>query len=111
MTDPRHVDDPQEGYYLTRLVKGGAAVPARIWFEDGPRDRETGELVGDQPGFQCLIAGKPDDAEERWTWMGARITEAEYDQRMATLAWAEGTTAAEAQPDQPVDLTKAHPIF
>jgi hypothetical protein len=58
------VDQPEPGYYITRLVKGGPLVPVLIWLEDGERD-EAGDLLGDQR-LMCLVNGEPRDPMQEW---------------------------------------------
>jgi len=43
----RHMEDPECGFYRTRLVNGGPYVPVRIWL-DQEIDPETGELLSDE---------------------------------------------------------------
>lgn len=50
--DPRPIQDaygfPLPGCYVTRFSKDCAPVPVVIWWEDGDRDPETGDLLSDQ---------------------------------------------------------------
>lgn len=39
---------PEPGYYKTKARKGGDYIPVRVWYQDGDRDEETGELLSDQ---------------------------------------------------------------
>lgn len=43
----RHMEDPECGFYRTRLVRGGPHVPVRIWI-DQEIDPKTGELLSDE---------------------------------------------------------------
>ncbi|WP_166461941.1 hypothetical protein [Paracoccus alkanivorans] len=44
---PRTEDDPQPGFYKTRMVRNGPFVPVEIWLEQ-EIDPETGELTADE---------------------------------------------------------------
>jgi hypothetical protein len=50
---PVHDDDPQAGFFAVRKFRygewvKGPFVPARVWWEDGEIDPETGELLSDE---------------------------------------------------------------
>ena len=110
MTDI-HVDDPQEGYFLGRLVKSGQLLPSRIWLRDGERDPDTGELVSDQT-LHCTIGDEECDANREWPYLARYpITKEEYDAKMRVLRWADGTTAPEGSPNRPVDLLRSPSVF
>lgn len=74
---PIHLNDPQAGFFVRRLVRGGPWVPCRIWLEQ-EIDEDTGELIS-EPVFRCLINGKPADASDQWSWLaGHPITEKQF---------------------------------
>lgn len=70
-----HMDDPQCGWFKTRLVRGGPFVPAIIKVE-----REicamTGELLDDER-LVCLVDGERRDPARVWTYLRA-ISRDEY---------------------------------
>ena len=100
-------EEPQSGWYKTRLVRLGPFVPARIWIE-AEIDRETGELLGDET-LQCEVNGQHADAEQQWPWLCQNpITEAEYRYMTALrqhVGWYEPDHPT-ANPRQSVDWTK-----
>lgn len=100
-------DEPQCGWYKTRLAKGGPWVPARIWMYQ-PTDAETGELDGDET-LQCEIDGRWADAGDKWIWLCQHpITEAEFNYLTAARQWAQENAPDEplANPRQRVDWLK-----
>ena len=64
-----HEDEPQAGFFKTRLAYRGVFWPARIWIVS-PID-DDGELVAAE-WFACEVAGEPRDAEEQWVWLAKR---------------------------------------
>ena len=85
--------DPQEGFWLMRVHKQGALVPARIWYERLPE--HAGLPVDPWPnsearilGIFAEIAGKACPVDEVWLRRGTPITEAEYRFRSDETAWA-----------------------
>lgn len=109
---PLIVDQPQEGFFRTRLVRGGPFVPVMIWF--GPsHDPETGEPCDRSPRWQALRNGDECDASEVWNWCaGNPITEAEYRHLLAVKDWAvrHAPNEPEAQPYQAVSVRTAAPV-
>lgn len=88
-------EEPQVGYYQTRMVKGGPMVPARIWMYQ-PIDADSGELVGDEI-LQAEINGAYAVPEAAWPGLcGNPITEQEWRYLTATVTWA-----MEFAPDDP----------
>lgn len=57
-------DDPQCGYYQTKLVRYGPFVPARIWREPAV-DEATGKPTG-QEILLCHVASRSRDARNMW---------------------------------------------
>ena len=107
------VNDPLDGFYRTKLVKGGPWVPVRIWTEDGDRCEETGELLSDQI-IRCRVGGQDSDPFAVWTYCaGSPITEAEYDFMLANAEWCRdhAPEEPEANPRQAVDIDDLPPIF
>lgn len=106
------VDQPQEGYYRTRLVRGGPFVPVKIW-HGPPHDPETGEELDRSPRWQALVNGEERDAREIWNWCADKpISESEYRYMLAVKNWAETHAPAEpeANPYQRADARTAAPV-
>ena len=94
------IDQPREGFYATRFVRGGPRVPARIWREDGVLKAECN--------------GKTANPFALWPRvMGREITEREYRHLTDLATWCLAYAPHEppARPDQPIDLGKQEPIF
>lgn len=71
-----HINEPEPGFYKTRLIKGGPFVPCRIWLEQ-PVD-DAGELCS-EPKLRCEIDGREANPFDRWSWLAGRpISEEEY---------------------------------
>lgn len=76
-------NEPQTGYYALRKFdysawRNGPFIPARIWWEPGLIDPETGELLTDER-CRAEIDGKEVNPWSSWTWIARRpITEAEW---------------------------------
>ena len=73
---PIHEDQPQQGFYAVRRFRygewaRGPFVPARIWWEPGEIDPDTGELLTDER-CRCEIDGRPADPWRNWTWLARR---------------------------------------
>lgn len=97
MTAPR-IDQPEAGFFWTRLVKGGPKVGVRIWLEKS----SAPDRVAD---WRAEIDGKPADANEAWNHNAhRRITEAEYRFLVADSAHAKAHRPDDprATPDLPV---------
>lgn len=87
-------DKPEEGYYQTRLVRGGVFVPVHLWKE------------GEE--WKALLDGEPytGDILHLWVWcMGRPVPEHEYEYLLARGRHARRWTpeAPAANPHQPVD--------
>lgn len=103
------IDRPQEGWFRTRLVKGGPLVPARIW-RSVATDPLTGEALDRSPILQAEINGKPIDPYELWPRVAdRRITEAEFKFMTADSEWCQRHAPNEpaANPGKPIDLRTA----
>lgn len=95
LAPPIHSDDPQCGWYRTKLTRGGVWVPAQIWLHQKV-DKLTGQLEDDER-FCCVIHGQHKDPFEQWHWLAPEpIDQDEYDYLTKSLAWA-----AEYEPDSP----------
>lgn len=80
---PTHPDDPQQGYFAVRRFPygkwpKGPLVPARIWWEPGQIDPETGELCSDER-CRAEVDGRPINPWSTWSWLAKRpIPESEW---------------------------------
>lgn len=95
----RQMLNPQEGYWLIRLVKGGPRVPACIrYMETIVEPGEPGNRMdGTRPRYlAAFVNGEPVALDRVWLSRGDAISEAEHDFRVADAAWA-----AEHAPDEP----------
>jgi len=105
-------EEPQCGWYMRRLVKGGPHVPARIWYES--ETDADGELTGDEV-MRCEVNNKYEDPEEQWLWLaGKPILPVEYDYLTAVRNYAVAHAPDEplANPRRPIDWAKTElPIF
>lgn len=78
-----HEGEPQEGFYAVRRFSygkwvQGPFVPARVWWEPGQIDPETGELLTDER-CRAEVDGKELNPWTNWTWIGRRpISESEF---------------------------------
>lgn len=113
MTDPIDINDPQEGFYKRRLVRNGVWVPARIWWEYGEIDQESGHKMEDDV-LCCIVNGRRRDPYKEWTWLAKhRITEADYNFMVddALDAKAHRPDDPKANPRKPADIGKMRSIF
>lgn len=90
-------ETPHCGWFMTRVVRGGPWVPAKIWIEQEVCE-ETGELLSDEI-MRCEIAGREQDPCEVWHWLYREpIEESAYLYLMAraeyATAWAPDEPAA-----------------
>lgn len=75
-------DEPQCGYFKTKLIRFGEFVPARIWRE-AEYSTETGEKTGREI-LLCHVGNKPRDARAMWPRLSmACIDKPTYDEMMA----------------------------
>lgn len=111
---PIHDDEPQEGCFKRRMVKGGPWVPVRIWWHEGERD-EAGDLLEDE-GFRCLVKGRPESPYDAWVRLlpsPFEISEDEYHYLLRLCDWAEAHARndAYANPRKAIDLNTMPPLF
>lgn len=107
------IDQPQAGFFRTRLVKGGPYVGARIWLEP-PIDPLTGEAMDRPPMMLAELAGKPIDPIELWPSVAGRnIPEQEYRYLIGVAGWAaeHAPNAPEATPREPINLNRLPSLF
>ena len=115
MAGPIDINEPQEGFYRRRLVRGGPWVPARIWWVRGDIDPETGHQMSDDV-LHCLVNGKPADPYKQWIFLaGHRLKDGEaeylYMVNDAVHAKAHRPDDAKANPHEPIDLGRMKPVF
>ncbi len=100
-------EEPQDGYFKRRLVRGGPWVAARIW-----REREKDFLTNKHTDFDilhCEVAGKRRNAAQQWEALGRwPITKADFDYLVKHSEWAKqhAPTTASANPDKKIDWNK-----
>ena len=100
-------NDPQDGFFQRKLVKGGPWIPARIW-----RDAEKDFVTDQETGFdvvKCEVAGKPRHPLKEFDALGRYpITKEKFDHLMAVGNWAKtyAPNSSEANPTQPIDWNK-----
>lgn len=80
---PVYEMEPQAGFFAVRKFKYtawrlGPFVPARVWWEPGELDPETGELLSDER-CRAEVDGVEIDPWRTWTWIARRpISEGEW---------------------------------
>lgn len=80
MQPRRRIDDPQVGFWMVRLVKGGREVPACIQYESTTSEPGNPEnLMERSPMLTARINGEIVDTGEVWERRGREISKAEYD--------------------------------
>jgi len=89
-------EDPQSGFYRTKLVKGGPYVTARIW-------RTKWNATQDQ--VKCEIAGKPRDPHQHWPGLSLKPIPRENFNVMTKRSDNAPRHAPEANPNKPIDRT------
>lgn len=99
--------DPQDGYYKTRLVRGGPWVPARIW-----REQEIDFITGKPTAFdivRCEVGDKKRNPIRLWDALARNPIQKDgaggYDHMMATAGWAKkyDPKSTEANPGKAID--------
>jgi hypothetical protein len=106
----RSLNDPQPGYWLMRMVKGGPRVPATICIVHTTREPgEESNLMDRSPFIAAFIAGDPVSIDDVWHRRGEPITESEYRFRVADLEYARRYAPDEPQaaPRKKIDLMQA----
>ncbi len=104
---------PVVGFYKRRFVRGGPWVPAKIWWDRGDIDPESGDQMSDDV-LRCVVDGRYCDIDDQWNWIGGNpITEAEYNFMVADAAHARvhRPDDAKATPYEPIDLGMMKPVF
>ena len=113
MADPIDINEPQEGFYRRRLVRGGPWVAARIWWVRGDSDQESGHHMSDDV-LHCVVNGRNRNPYHEWLYLsGQPITEAEFNFMVddAAHARAHRHDDPKAHPDKPINLGKMRSIF
>lgn len=103
---PRRPDVPTPGHYAVRLVRGGPDVAARIIEQDGL----WLVLLNGQPTSKTAMPGCWEPPWMERVAFGKAISEAAY---AALLDATEGAQPGDplADPNAPVDLANAPPVF
>jgi len=115
MAEPIDINEPQEGFYRRRLVRNGMWVPARIWWERGEIDPESGHQMSDDV-LHCLVDGKPANPYDQWIFLAGHPLkggEAEYNFMVDDAAHARKHRPGDpkATPRKPIDCSKMDSIF
>jgi hypothetical protein len=103
-------NDPQPGYWLMQLVKGGPRVAACIRIVHTTHEPGNPSNLMERSSFiAAFINGEPADLARVWLWHGEPITKAEHDFRVAEARWAKKHKPDEpvANPRRPIDLLQA----
>lgn len=101
------------GFFMIRLVRGGAEVPAAIFLvpfvEEGDADDARMEM---SPHLEATIRGEPASVGRVAGARGREITEAEYRFQMADHAWLREWAPGDpkANPRRPVDVRAMPPV-
>lgn len=106
------IEEPQPGWYRTRLVRGGVYVGARIWL-DAERCPESGDLLSDEV-LRAEVDGKPADPHDVWMRCADEpVSAEEYAFLIADRRHARDwrPNDPEATPRAPVNLNSMPPIF
>ena len=104
----RRIDRPEPGHWIVRLVRGGPAVPARIFWAQTTHEPGNPENVMERSRFLAAeIGGEVAEVDDVWLRRGTPITEAEYRYRVAEMQWAKehAPNEAVAKPRQRADFS------
>lgn len=108
-------DEPEIGFYKTRLIKGGPWVPVRIFMGVTPDPNFPDNKMDRSPVVQASIGGeRHGDPYHLWIWCcGNPIKEPEYNWRMADKEWCGKHAPNEpaANPRQRIDVRNTKPVF
>lgn len=89
-------DSLEEGFFKTRLAKGGRLVGVRIW-HGPPVDPVTGEVLDRSWRWQCEVEGEEFSLEKVWPYCTRWPSDAEeYEHLKSLRAWG-----VEHMPDSP----------
>lgn len=105
-----HSEDPECGWFQTRLTEGGPFVPCRIWLHQDIDDA-TGELMDDEQ-YRCEVDDREVDVEAHWPWLcGSPISQQKWQYMVANREWARSHAPNEPAADgrKPVDWLKTPP--
>jgi hypothetical protein len=87
------IDQPEEGFFRLKMVRGGPWLPVKIWFA-AKGENQT-------PEWRCLVNGLVADVWEVWPRVGGRgISEEEYKKLLP-----------HPLPDRPLNKLRTKPIF
>lgn len=104
MTETREMGRPEIGFWMVKLTKNGAEVPASIFW----CDHEPGlpENKVDQPYLDGEAAGERIPPEDVWHRRGRSITEDEYRFQLADVLYCKQHLPSDpkANPKEKVNL-------
>lgn len=103
----RRIDRPEVGHWVVRLVRGGPAIPARIFWAQTTHEPGDPENRMERSRFLAAeIGGEVAEVDDVWLRRGTPITESEYRFRVAEMRWAKehAPNEAVATPRQSVDF-------
>ena len=108
-----YVDQPQAGFYSTRLARRAPPVPVRLAFTQPVVE---GRKIDRSPRWIVVIDGRlsDDDACETWSWCaGHPIDPGEYRFLIRRAAWARQHSPDHpaANPREPIDVRQLKPAF
>lgn len=99
-----HADQPEAGWYKTRLVKRGAWVPVQIWLVQDIGDDD--ELLSDEV-LKCTVDGAEKDPRDVWQWCCRHaIAEHEFRYLTALRAWQRINEPEAWDPYKAVDINR-----
>jgi hypothetical protein len=107
------VDQPQAGFYTTRLARRALPVPVRLAFTQPVVE---GRKLDRSPRWVVVIDGRlsDDDVFETWAWCaGHPIARSEYRFLLRRRAWAHQHAPEHpaANPREPIDVRQLKPAF
>lgn len=108
---PIHENDPQPGFYETKLVKGGPDIPVRIYLH-GETD-EAGELVEPEE-LRAEQNGHEIEPAAVWLHCSTRpISQGRYEYLMDLGRWAAAHEPdhPQANPKRKIDISRLAPDF
>lgn len=115
MTSPRKLLEPQTGYWLIRVARGGPDTPACIQYEQTKFEPEQpGNTMDRSPILTARIQGQIVPVARVWHTRGTPIDKAEHNYRLALGAWAKEHAPLDpaADPYRQIDpLTSPIPTF
>ena len=112
--EARVIGQPEEGYWLVKLVKNGPRVPACIRrVETRVEPGEPANRMERSAFLAAFINGEPVAIDRVWEVRGEPISRQEHDYRVAVTDWAikHAPDEPEAEPTKRIDLNALPPIY